>query len=167
MQSEICLQKPHTAFYVAGITSTIWFLVRVIPKPTRATYPCMRAAAPLMSGFVIYLLGIWGSAFAFKAGQEKLCPEQKLPMDSFSSFYLSVFLVTTTTGDIKPSLASHGTDHGSALTAQTNPWALHRALFRAGLPGLSTGLPPILFASMDRATGTSGRTIMTSRWLTA
>jgi uncharacterized membrane protein YuzA (DUF378 family) len=35
-------------FIVLGISSTIWFLVRVIPKPQRATYPCMRAAAPIM-----------------------------------------------------------------------------------------------------------------------
>ena len=27
---------PKVAFYLVGITSTIWFLVRVIPKPSRA-----------------------------------------------------------------------------------------------------------------------------------
>jgi Domain of unknown function (DUF362) len=53
-------------FIALGISSTIWFLVRVIPKPQRATYPCMRAAAPLMSTFVIYLLSLSGSVFAFK-----------------------------------------------------------------------------------------------------
>jgi hypothetical protein len=35
-----------------------WFLVRVIPKPMRATYPCQQAAFPLLSGFVIWLLGL-------------------------------------------------------------------------------------------------------------
>jgi Domain of unknown function (DUF362) len=53
-------------FIALGISSTIWFLVRVIPKPQRATYPCMRTAAPIMSTFVIYLLTLSGSAFAFK-----------------------------------------------------------------------------------------------------
>ena len=43
-------------FIALGISSTIWFLIRVIPKPQRATYPCMRAVAPIMSTFVIYLL---------------------------------------------------------------------------------------------------------------
>ena len=38
---------------LAGLASLIWFLVRVIPKPSRASYPCQRAAAPLASGFVI------------------------------------------------------------------------------------------------------------------
>lgn len=54
------------AFIVLGISSTIWFLMRVIPKPQRATYPCMRAAAPIMSAFVIYLLSLSGSFFAFR-----------------------------------------------------------------------------------------------------
>jgi len=37
------------AFPVTGLTALIWFLVRVIPKPSRVTYPCMKVAAPLAS----------------------------------------------------------------------------------------------------------------------
>ncbi len=53
-------------FFVMGIGSTIWFLVRVIPKPSRATYPCMQTAAPLMSAFVVYILSFSGAFLAFK-----------------------------------------------------------------------------------------------------
>jgi hypothetical protein len=53
-------------FLATGIASTVWFLFRVVPKPSRATYPCMRASAPLMSAFVIYLISITTSVFAFK-----------------------------------------------------------------------------------------------------
>ncbi len=53
-------------FILTGIASTIWFLVRVIPKPQRAAYPCMRVAAPIMSGFVIWLLSLAGSVAAFR-----------------------------------------------------------------------------------------------------
>jgi len=52
---------PKLLFILLGIVSTIWFLIRVIPKPSRATYPCMRAAAPFMSGFIIYLISVWTS----------------------------------------------------------------------------------------------------------
>ncbi|MBP7507566.1 MAG: DUF362 domain-containing protein [Prolixibacteraceae bacterium] len=45
-------------FIVVGLGSLIWFLIRVIPKPSRATYPCMKAAAPLASSFVSYILGL-------------------------------------------------------------------------------------------------------------
>jgi ligand-binding sensor domain-containing protein len=54
------------SFILLGIASTIWFLARVIPKPSRTSYPCMRAAAPFMSGLVVYLLSIGGSALAIK-----------------------------------------------------------------------------------------------------
>ncbi|MHC4367857.1 MAG: hypothetical protein ACYSW8_09600, partial [Planctomycetota bacterium] len=53
------------AFPIAGLVSLIWFLVRVIPKPSRALYPCQRMAFPIASGFVAWLLGLgaWGLAF--------------------------------------------------------------------------------------------------------
>lgn len=41
----------------AGLCATIWFLLRVIPKPSRATYPCQRAAFPVASAFVLGILG--------------------------------------------------------------------------------------------------------------
>jgi uncharacterized protein (DUF362 family) len=53
-------------FIITGIVSTIWFIVRVIPKPSRATYPCMRVAAPMMSSFVIWVLAVAGSVGAFR-----------------------------------------------------------------------------------------------------
>ncbi|MEI6139197.1 MAG: DUF362 domain-containing protein [Mariniphaga sp.] len=42
-----------------GFTATIWFLIRVIPKPSRASYPCQQAAFPLASGFVLWLVGLF------------------------------------------------------------------------------------------------------------
>ena len=57
-------------FIALGISSTIWFLIRVIPKPQRATYPCMRAAAPVMSGFIIYLISLSGSVLAFRKAKD-------------------------------------------------------------------------------------------------
>ena len=41
-----------------GLFSVIWFLFRVIPKPSRATYPCMRVAFPMASAFVVWLVGL-------------------------------------------------------------------------------------------------------------
>lgn len=50
--------------------SLLWFLVRVIPKPSRAAYPCQRAAVPLASGFVLWILSLAGSALAWRRGKE-------------------------------------------------------------------------------------------------
>jgi hypothetical protein len=59
-------------FIGTSVLATIWFLVRVIPKPSRATYPCMQVAAPIMSSFVIWLLSLSGIALAFRKFKQKL-----------------------------------------------------------------------------------------------
>jgi hypothetical protein len=41
----------------AGAAALVWFLVRVVPKPSRASYPCQRAAFPVATSFVVWLLG--------------------------------------------------------------------------------------------------------------
>ena len=70
IRTQIQYKLPYKpVFFITGILATLWFLVRVIPKPSRAGYPCMKAAAPVMSGFVLYMLTFSSSFFAFrKAG---------------------------------------------------------------------------------------------------
>ncbi len=53
-------------FPVTGLMALVWFLVRVIPKPSRATYPCQRVAFPLASGFIVWLTGAAVSLAAFR-----------------------------------------------------------------------------------------------------
>lgn len=53
-------------FVFLGVVASAWFLIRVIPKPSRASYPCQRAAFPIASGFVIWLTGMFTSILAFK-----------------------------------------------------------------------------------------------------
>lgn len=45
-------------FHLAGIIALIWFLVRVIPKPTRSQYPCQQVAIPIALGYVAFWSGI-------------------------------------------------------------------------------------------------------------
>ena len=59
-------------FPVIGFLSLFWFLIRVIPKPSRATYPCMRATAPLASSFVIWLIGLSTSVLFFRKARKFL-----------------------------------------------------------------------------------------------
>ena len=59
-------------FIIMGLASTAWFLIRVIPKPSRATYPCMQVAAPFMSGFVAYLLAVAGLTTLSRRSRRKI-----------------------------------------------------------------------------------------------
>jgi hypothetical protein len=42
---------------ILGVLAIGWFLFRVIPKPSRADYPCQRVAAGIGAGFLSYLTG--------------------------------------------------------------------------------------------------------------
>jgi uncharacterized protein (DUF362 family) len=90
-------------FIALGISSTIWFLVRVIPKPQRAAYPCMRAAAPLMSTFIIYLFSLSGSVVAFRKASAHIRKARYLYAASFFSLALVgiFFSLTSKTGSVK------------------------------------------------------------------
>ncbi|HET6556987.1 MAG TPA: DUF362 domain-containing protein [Prolixibacteraceae bacterium] len=78
----------HTklAFFITGIAATVWFLIRVIPKPSRAGYPCMKASAPFMSAFVLYLIGLASTIYLFR--------EKKGQMLLFKSALGIVFVVS-------------------------------------------------------------------------
>ncbi len=54
----------------AGLLSLAWFLMRVIPKPSRATYPCQRMAFPIASGFVAWLVGMTTTVVAYRKVQQ-------------------------------------------------------------------------------------------------
>jgi hypothetical protein len=56
-------------FISTGLLSLVWFLVRVIPKPSRAAYPCQRAAAPMASACVLWLTGLFGSRLLWRRAQ--------------------------------------------------------------------------------------------------
>ena len=53
-------------FLITGIGSFVWFLLRVLPKPSRASYPCMRVAAPLASTFVLWIIGLCSASLFLK-----------------------------------------------------------------------------------------------------
>lgn len=66
------IRNRKLAFFILGIGSTIWFLFRVIPKPSRASYPCMKASAPFMSAFVLYLIGLAATIYVFREKKGRL-----------------------------------------------------------------------------------------------
>ena len=59
-------------YFMVSILAILWFLIRVIPKPSRAAYPCMQVAAPVISGFVIWVMTISGAVLAFRKAKHKL-----------------------------------------------------------------------------------------------
>ena len=59
-------------FPIIGFLALAWFLLRVVPKPSRAAYPCQKVAMPLASGFVLWLAGMTTASLAFRSAQGRL-----------------------------------------------------------------------------------------------
>lgn len=97
------------SFLIIGIASTIWFLVRVIPKPSRAGYPCIKAAAPFMSSFVIYLLTITGSSMLLKRARTFFFRSKYATAAFLFVGAMIGFLISTNLNN-QNSIAAEGTD---------------------------------------------------------
>jgi hypothetical protein len=78
-------------FPIGGLFALLWFLLRVIPKPARAAYPCQRVAFPLASGFVVWLVGMIGSITAMRRAKRYLTQ---------SRYVLCVILIAISIGSI-------------------------------------------------------------------
>jgi hypothetical protein len=85
--------KLKAVFITAGIASTVWFLIRVIPKPQRALYPCMRAAAPVMSSFVVWALSVLGMMVAWRKAKVSFINSRYLYTSLFGLTFL-IFLAS-------------------------------------------------------------------------
>jgi hypothetical protein len=122
------ISQTKLAFIIMGVGSTVWFLIRVIPKPSRAGYPCMKAAAPIMSGFVIYLLGLGGSVLLFKRTFSKLKQARFLAASvAFIGFVLVIFAVNF--NDVKQAYATANLVNNELPDGPNNPMGVGRGIF--------------------------------------
>jgi hypothetical protein len=82
-------------FLVTGIAALIWVVVRVLPKPSRAQYPCMQVAAPLAGGFLAYIAGLAVTLFSFKKAGQYLHTARYIPALILLLVGLTAVLFTT------------------------------------------------------------------------
>jgi hypothetical protein len=55
-----------------GLAALLWMLIRVVPKPSRASYPCQQAALPLASGLIGYVLSFPAALLAYRKGRQNV-----------------------------------------------------------------------------------------------
>jgi hypothetical protein len=103
------IRRLWRVFPIAGFFALIWFLVRVIPKPSRAAYPCQRAAFPLASSFVIWLMGLAGSVIGFRSARRSLAQ---------AAFFTGALCLITAVAFVWLSLSS---DTNTIITAGADP----------------------------------------------
>ncbi len=76
MLSGFCLK---IGFITTGILASAWILLRLIPKPSRANYPCIKVAFPVATSFILYISGLVSSVMLFKKAKLKVSHRHFFP----------------------------------------------------------------------------------------
>jgi len=100
----------YFGFPVLGLAATLWILIRVIPKPSRLRYPCMKVAIPISSSFFVFLGGIITSMLSFHK-IKNLLKNKKVSVPIISIFILLGFsgIIMTVSGLSVPGIAKYKT----------------------------------------------------------
>ena len=152
---------PKWALTFAGLAACVWYLVRVIPKPSRAAYPCLRATAPLRLGFLTYCAALAGCAFSFARARSLFRGKRIFRTGLFFAVWIvSLFVILSS--DAPPVLAAEPVGTGKGIypgrvawvynpnaakwtgagnywDPAVNPQAEYNKSFTAGIAALSAG----------------------------
>ena len=96
---------------LTGLSALVWFLIRVVPKPSRAAYPCQRVAMPLASGFVLWLVGLAGSVAASQRVR-RLLRQSRAVLACLGLVTLTIIAVASLGGPVTPQAAGPWGPHG-------------------------------------------------------
>ncbi len=101
---KIGKRKTLLLWIIIGMVSVIWVLIRVVPKPSRATYPCQKVAQPLAAGFIAWLLGLAGSTLIIRRAH-RLFQRKRYVVGAicFATAILLYFITLSDTRDVAAS----------------------------------------------------------------
>jgi hypothetical protein len=110
-------------YWIVGLGSLIWLLLRSGANPKRLTYPCQRAAAATGLGFVAYLASLVGSAALLRRLKAIFSPATLLLLGL--GLLLTVSLNSSIAGPVPVSLAASPTLPGwTYASAVSNVFAV-------------------------------------------
>ena len=93
--------KSRIGAFILGALALLWFLIRVIPKPSRAAYPCQRVAFPIASAFIIWVAGTLLSRSALRKAKTALSKGNRLKALMLSIFAVTLFIAAMFTVQMK------------------------------------------------------------------
>ena len=103
-------------FLIVGFFSFIWILFRVISKPSRASYPCVKAAYPFASVFLIYLGNLLLSTYAYTKALANFKKKRFIPF-----ICLLIVAITTITFINFDDGESYAATYKTAVVEPNNP----------------------------------------------
>ena len=110
-------------FPFVGLAALLWIIIRVVPKPSRATYPCVKVATPIASGFVIYLVSLLVSALAF------IRTKKKIYLSPYFIVIIFAFLGFSDASNYNKNLIDAGYPWPMAVLEANNPMGEAKGIF--------------------------------------
>lgn len=89
---------------ILGVASVVWVVIRVVPKPSRAEYPCQKFAQPIAAGFVAWLMGLLGSTLLMRKARSMF--QRKRFMIGAISFFVGAVICFITLNSTQKVAAS-------------------------------------------------------------
>ncbi|MDA3890446.1 MAG: DUF362 domain-containing protein [Salinivirgaceae bacterium] len=93
---------------IFGILSVVWIIMRVVPKPSRVSYPCMKVAIPFASSLILYLSGIFISIVAIRKAKLKWAQSKYIYAVVF--FALSAVAISFSISQTEQSVFANNTE---------------------------------------------------------
>ncbi|MBN2610426.1 MAG: DUF362 domain-containing protein [Bacteroidales bacterium] len=101
---EMTKRKALWLWIIIGLAAVIWVLVRVVPKPSRADYPCQKVARPIAAGFIAWIIGLAGSTLIMRRARSLF--QNKQYMVGAICFAVAIVLYFVTLSDTRDVAAS-------------------------------------------------------------
>ena len=91
---------------ILGFFALLWFLIRVVPKPSRARYPCQRIAFPIASGFVVWAAAAVGSLSLLRKARRQLRRARYIGAAALLAVVVGVLWMVGAATDSAPAMAA-------------------------------------------------------------
>lgn len=132
-------------FPLVATLAILWFLIRVIPKPSRAAYPCQRAAAGIGGGFLLYLAAMIVPAALLRRWQGRVS-RWRVPILAVSAAVLMAVALPTLVSQDRPDTAG---DAFTPADLPNQPLGVARGIF----PGRVVWMRDLKATSWDGENG--------------
>jgi len=120
-------RKAFWLWVAIGLASVIWVLIRVIPKPSRADYPCQKVARPIAVGFIAWFLGLAGSTLFIRRART-LFQKQKFVLGAVC-FAFGALLCLVSLNDTREGIASVRTTNFVPTDPANSPVGVAKGIY--------------------------------------
>ena len=114
-------------FPVVGLVALVWYMVRVVPRPSRATYPCMQVAAPLAFGFVGYVASLAAAVFGARGARRYFAQYRYAAALAFTAIAAVGVFVNANVSSKEASAESNG--YFTPIDLPNSPMGVARGLY--------------------------------------